>query len=106
MKQKKFKIKKGDEVMMICGKDKGKRGKVLRVISKKGKIVVEGLNLAKKHRRPTRQGEKGEVILLPQAVDISNVALYCSHCGRAVKVGYRFSGDEKIRVCKKCQEPI
>jgi len=103
---KKIKIKKGDEVIMICGKDKGKRAKVLKLILKKGKVVIEGLNLAKKHRRPTRQGEKGEVILLPQAVDVSNIALYCPRCGKAVKVGYRFSGDKKLRVCKKCQEPL
>jgi len=100
------KIKKGDEVIMLSGKDRGRRGKILKVLVKSGRVVVEGLNLVKKHRRPKKQGEKGEVVLLPRAVDISNVALRCPHCDRPVKIGYRLSGDKKLRVCRKCQEPL
>lgn len=100
------KIKKGDEVVMISGRDKGKKGKILKIISKSNRVVVDGLNLIKKHKKPTRQGEKGEVVQLPRMVDISNIALYCSHCGRSVKVGYRQSGDKKIRICRKCHEAI
>ena len=101
-----YKIKKGDLVVMLAGKDRGKKGKVLKVIPKEGKIIVEGLNLVKKHQRPKRMGEKGEIVLVPRAVDISNVALFCSTCGRKTRAGYQFSGEEKIRICKKCRQPI
>jgi large subunit ribosomal protein L24 len=101
-----LKIKKGDEVIMLSGKDRGRRGKILKVLVKSGRVIVEGLNLVKKHRRPKKQGEKGEVVLLPRAVDISNIALRCPHCDRPVKIGYRLSGDKKLRVCRKCQEPL
>jgi len=101
-----LKIKKGDEVVMLSGKDRGRRGKILKVLVKSGRVVVEGLNLVKKHRRPKKQGEKGEIVLLPRAVDISNVALRCPRCDRPVKIGYRLSGDKKLRVCRKCQEPL
>lgn len=106
MKQEQIKFKKGDEVIMICGRDRGKKGKILRVIAKSGRVVVESLNLVKKHRRPKKQGEKGEMILLPRAVDVSNVALRCPRCDRPVKIGFRLAGDKKLRVCRKCQEPI
>jgi len=91
---------------MLSGKDRGRRGKILKVLVKSGRVIVEGLNLVKKHRRPKKQGEKGEVVLLPRAVDISNIALRCPHCDRPVKIGYRLSGDKKLRVCRKCQEPL
>jgi len=100
------KIKKGDEVVMLSGKDRGRRGKILKVLVKSGRVIVEGLNLVKKHRRPKKQGEKGEIVLLPRAVDISNIALRCPRCDRPVKIGYRLSGDKKLRVCRKCQEPL
>jgi large subunit ribosomal protein L24 len=106
MTKEQIKFKKGDEVIMICGRDRGKKGRILKVIAKNGRVVVEGLNLVKKHRRPKKQGEKGEMILLPRAVDVSNVALRCSRCDRPVKIGFRLAGDKKIRVCRKCQEPI
>lgn len=101
-----YKIKKGDLVIMLTGKDRGKKGKILKVIPKEGKVIVEGLNLVKKHQRPKRMGEKGEIVLVPRAVDISNVALFCNTCGRGTRVGYQFSGEEKIRICKKCHQPV
>ncbi len=106
MKKEQIKFKKGDEVIMICGRDRGKKGKILKVAAKSNKVVVEGLNLVKKHRRPKKQGEKGEIVLLPRAVDISNVALRCPRCDRPVRIGYRLAGDKKLRICRKCQEPI
>lgn len=106
MTQLKVKIKKGDEVIMLAGKDRGKKGKVLKVIRKNGRVVVDGLNLVKKNRKPKRQGEKGEIISMPRAVDISNVALFCAGCNKGVRVGYRLSGDQKVRICRKCQENI
>lgn len=101
-----LKIKKGDMVAMIVGKDKGKKGKVIKLVTKKRRVIVDGLNLVKKHKKPTKQGEKGEMVSLPRAVDISNVALFCSRCAKPVKIGYEISGDKKIRICKKCHEAI
>ncbi|MCX8016022.1 MAG: 50S ribosomal protein L24 [Patescibacteria group bacterium] len=104
--EKKLKFKKGDEVIMLIGKDRGKKGKIIKVLPHANKVVVEGLNLIKKHLRPKRQGEKGEIVSLPRPVNASNVALWCSSCGKGVRVGYRFEGDKKIRICKKCQQLI
>jgi large subunit ribosomal protein L24 len=100
------KMKKGDMVAMIVGKDKGKKGKVIRLLTKKHRVIVDGLNLVKKHKKPTKQGEKGEMVFLPRAVDISNVALFCNRCAKPVKISYEFSGDKKIRICRKCHEAI
>lgn len=111
-----MKIKKDDKVVMLAGKDKGKKGKVFQVFSKAGKVVVEGLNLQLKNTRPRRQGEKGQQIQFPAAVDISNVQLVCSKCGQPTRVSYSLrqdSGDSKIqlkqkkfRQCKKCKQII
>jgi len=106
MEQKKIKIKKGDEVIMLNGKDKGKKGKVLKIVRKSNRVVVDGLNLVKKNLKPKKQGEKGEVITMPRAVDISNVAIFCPRCNKGVRVGFRLSGEQKMRICRKCQETI
>ena len=106
MEQKKIKIKKGDEVIMLNGKDKGKKGKVLKIIRKSNRVIVEGLNLVKKNLKPKKQGEKGEIISMPRSVNISNVAIFCSRCNKGVRVGFRLSGDQKMRICRKCQETI
>lgn len=97
-----MKIRKGDTVKIITGKDKGKTGKILKVLLKKDKILIEGLNLYKKHVRSKRQGEKGEVVLVPRPIDVSNVMLVCPNCNQAVKIGYRFDAERKLRICKKC----
>ena len=80
-----MKIKKGDQVQIIAGKDRGKRGKILNVIAPRGKVVVEGLNIVKKHRRPRKEGEKGQRVEIPAPLDISNVMLICSHCGKLTR---------------------
>jgi len=95
-------IRKGDTIKIITGKDRTKTGKVLKVLLKKNKVLLEGLNLYKKNVKPKREGEKGETVLVPRPVDISNILLICSACGQAVKIGYRFDGKTKIRICKKC----
>ncbi len=97
-----MKIHKGDTIKIISGKDKGKTGKVLKVLIKKNKVLVDGLNLYKKHVRPKNQGEKGEVVSVPRPMDVSNVMIFCSSCGKAVKVGYRLDAGKKTRMCKKC----
>jgi len=101
-----MRIKKGDQIQIIAGKDKGKSGKVLRVISEKFGIVVEGLNLAKKHMKPKKGGEKGQRIEIPMSLNISNVMLVCPKCGKLTRVGFKISKEEKSRICKKCNSEI
>jgi large subunit ribosomal protein L24 len=99
-----MKIKKGDTVLVISGKDRARTGKVLDVFIKEGKIVVEGINLRKKHVKPKKSGEKGQIVQLPSPMDVSNVKLICSKCGKAARIGYKKEGDKKYRICKKCNQ--
>jgi len=96
-------IKKGDQVKILTGKDKGKEGRVLKVFPKDFKVLVEGLNVFKKRVRPKRQGEKGQMIDLPRPLLRDNVMLVCKSCKKPTRVGHRVDGDRKTRVCKKCQ---
>lgn len=98
-----MKIKKGDTVKIISGKNQGKTGKVLRVDSKIGKITVEGINVYKKHVRPKRQGEKGEVVSVTRPLPLSNAMVVCPSCGKPIRVGFKAEGDiKKMRYCRKC----
>lgn len=97
-----MKIKKGDTVLIITGKDKGKKAEVSEVFSKKGKITVEGVNIVKKHRRKRQEREKGQIIEIPKPIDVSNVKMVCPKCGQAARVGYKITEKEKYRICKKC----
>lgn len=102
-----MKIKKGDIVKIISGKDRGKQGKVLSAFPKTQKIVVEGVALRKKHQRPRRQGQKGEVVTLPSPIHVSNAMLFCRNCGRGVRAGYQIlEGGRNVRICKKCKNEI
>jgi len=101
-----MKIKKNDQILIIAGKDKGKKGKVLEVLPTLEKIVVENANLAKKHHKPRKQGEKGQVIEVPRPMHISNVKLICPKCGQATRVGYKLTEKDKFRICKKCGQEI
>lgn len=98
-----MKIKKGDTVLIIKGKDREKTGKVLKALPKENRVIVEGLNLAKKHLRPRRMGEKGQIIEIPKPIPVSNVKLVCPKCRKATKVAYTFMESRKLRKCKKCQ---
>jgi len=100
------KIKKGDKVVVLAGKDRGKTGTVTRVLTKKGKVVVAGVNIYKKHLKPSRKTPQGGIIDFNAPMDISNVALICPNCGKKTRVGYRFQNQKKIRICKKCQKPV
>lgn len=98
-----MKIRKGDNIIMISGKDKGKRGKVIKVLPKEQLIVIENVNLKKKHQKPKTGGKKGEKIETPRPVSVSSVMLICKNCGKSVRVGYKILTDnKKIRICKKC----
>ena len=101
-----MKIKKRDTVLIISGKDKGKKGKILEVLSKEEKILVEGVNLMKKHQKPKKTGEKGQIIQLPKPIDVSNVKLICLKCGKPTRIGYRIVEKKKYRTCKKCGQEI
>jgi len=102
-----MKIKKGDTVLVISGKWKGKTGKVLKSLPKKMKVVVEGVNIVKKHQRPRREGEKGQIVEIPKPISISKVKLICPSCKKATRVGYLIKENkEKVRICKKCKKEI
>ena len=97
-----MKIKKGDRVRVLTGKDRGKEGEVSRAIPSQGKVIVDGVNVAKKHQKATRATMQGGIIDKDMPIPAANVALLCTACG-PTRVGYRFDPDgTKIRVCKKC----
>lgn len=95
-------IKKGDQVKILSGKDKGKTGSVLKVVRDTDRVVVEGINTFKKRMRPKKGGEKGQIVILPRAVHASNVSLVCKNCKKPARTGMRMNGDTKERYCKKC----
>lgn len=100
-------VKKGDLVVIIKGKDIGKKGKVLSVDQEKGRVIVERINLVKRHTRPTRQVRQGGIIEKEAPVVAAKVMLFCSKCGRPVRSGHRFLPDgKKVRVCRRCGEEI
>lgn len=102
-----MRIKKNDKVKIIAGKDSGKSGKVLNIIKTRGKIVVEGINIMKKHTRPKKEGEKGQRVEIAAPIDISNAMLICPACGKETRVGYQIAEDgKKSRICKKCKKTI
>jgi len=102
-----MKIHKGDTVLITSGKDRGRKGKVLETFPKERKIFVEGINLMKKHQRPRKAGEKGQIIQLPKPIDVSNAKLICPKCGKPTRVGYKLTEDKKkYRICKKCGQEI
>jgi large subunit ribosomal protein L24 len=100
------KLKKGDRVKVIAGKDVGKDGVIMRVIPEKNRVIVEGVNVAKKHQRPTRATMQAGIIDKDMPIHVSNVALICGTCG-ATRLGYRFDDSgKKIRVCRKCKGDV
>jgi len=101
------KIRKGDIVQAIKGKDKGKKGKVIQVLTERGRALVEGINLAKKHKRQTRQDQKGGIVSIEMPIALSNIMLVCKHCDRPSRFGFSILKDgTKSRVCKACKEVI
>ena len=95
-------IKKDDNVIVISGDDKGKKGKVLEVSPSERKVIVEGVNKVKKHTKPRRQGEAGGIIEVDGAIYADKVLLFCDKCGKGVRTKVQMDGDKKIRVCAKC----
>lgn len=101
-----MKIKKGDQVLIISGKDKGKKGKVIESLPKKGKIVVEEINLVKKSAKPKKSGEKGQLVKIAMPFSVSKAKIICAKCGKATRVGYKIAEKKKYRICKKCKQEI
>lgn len=100
-----MKIRKGDKVKVLLGKDRGKEGKVEYVLSKKEKVFVSGVNLYKRHVKKSGSSAGG-IIDIPKSLNISNVVLICPNCNKTTRVGYRVLGKEKVRICKKCKKEI
>lgn len=101
-----LKIKKGDKIEMIAGKDRGKRGEVLAVSSRDNTVTVKKLNMVTRHLKPKRAGQKGERITVEAPVDISNVALVCPHTDKPTRVGFKVKEGSKVRVSKKSGKEI
>ncbi len=106
-----MKIRKEDTVLVIAGKNKGKKGKILMVFADEAKVLVEGVNLVKRHVKPKKSGEKGQVVTRPASLPVSNIKLVCPKCGKAARIGLKAKvKDEKqkskTRICKKCKQEI
>jgi len=101
----KFKLKKEDTVEIIAGKDKGKRGKILKILRDKDRLVVEGANIVKKTKKRRSQQDRGGIIEIEAALHSSNVMIVCKKCG-PTRIGHKIDGENKIRVCRKCGEAL
>jgi large subunit ribosomal protein L24 len=100
-------VRRGDTVSVIAGRERGKRGKVLRVLPGAGRVLVEKLNMVKKHQRPTQKLRQGGIIERENPLALSNVLVVCSRCDKASRSGIKVLGDgRKVRVCKRCGESI
>lgn len=100
-------IKKGDTILVISGKDAGRKGKVLKVIPKDNRVVVEGINKAKKHQRPSRAIPQGGILQIEAPLNVSNVMLLCTKCNKPTRIAKRFlENGTKVRICKNCGEVL
>jgi len=95
-------VRKGDQVVVISGKDKGKRGRVLRLLTSKGRVVIERINLVKRHTKPTQKNPRGGILEKEAGINLSNVALWCGKCSTGRRSRHAINGDVKQRVCTKC----
>ncbi len=107
-----MKVRKGDQVLVISGKDRGKRGRVREVVldrhdPNRHRVIVEGVNLIKRHRRPRSRMEQGGIIQMEAPIHLSNVMVICPHCREPVRIGYDFLPEgEKVRICRACGEAL
>ena len=102
-----MKIRKNDTVLVIAGKDKGKKGKVRKVMPRDGQLLVDGVNMIKKHMRPTGQARQAGIIERESPLDVSNVKYLCDKCHKGSRLGYRTLDDgKKVRYCKSCEEVV
>ncbi len=101
-----MKIKKNDTILVISGKYRGKKAKVISVFPKTNKITAQGINLMKKHVKPKKEGEKGQTIEVAVPFNASNAKIICPKCGKPTRITYKIKGKEKYRICKKCGQEI
>lgn len=102
-----MKIRKNDTVLVIAGKDRGKKGRVRRALPQKQKVIVEGVNMIKRHSRARRAARQAGIIELEAPLHVSNVMLLCNKCNKPVRIGFRFLADgRKARICRSCYEVI
>ena len=101
-----MRIKKGDNVQVLSGNDKGKTGEVLEVMPKENKVIVKGINVRKKHVKARKQGEESGILSIECAIHSSKANVVCPKCGKATRVQYKIEKDEKVRVCQKCGASI
>ncbi|RJQ53568.1 MAG: 50S ribosomal protein L24 [Actinobacteria bacterium] len=106
MQKTKMKIRKGDTVQVISGKETGKKGKVLRTLPEKQRVVVERLNMMKRHTKPTQKNPQGGIIEREASIPVSNVMLICPGCGQPSRLGSRREDGGVVRVCKKCNQDV
>ena len=107
MAKAKLKIKKGDEVVILTGKDKGSKGEVLKVLPEERRLIVQGVNVVKKHRKPTQLNPQGGIENIEKSIDVSNVALVDPKEGKATRVGFKVLKDgKKVRVAKRSGETV
>lgn len=95
-------FKKGDQVRILSGKDRGKTGSVSSVLKDRDRVIVADLNLFKKRSKPKKQGQKGETLMIARSIPAANVMYVCKNCGKPTRLGARVEGDKKVRYCKKC----
>jgi large subunit ribosomal protein L24 len=96
-------IRKNDEVQVISGKDRGKRGRVVNVLPDKNRVMVEGVARATKHSHPTKRVPQGGIIQQEMFIDLSNVQIVCKACGKATRIGHRLEHGVKARICRRCE---
>lgn len=101
-----MKLRKGDEVLITAGKDRGKRGKIEKIIPKEGKVLLPTLNVYKRHVKKRDEKNPGGIIEFSRPLQVANVALVCTKCGKPTRVGFQGEGREKVRVCKKCDSVL
>jgi large subunit ribosomal protein L24 len=99
-------IRRDDEIQVIHGKDRGTRGRVVRVLPRERRIMVEGVARAKKHTRPSKQRQQGGIVDIEQFIDISNVQVVCKSCGQPTRVGHRIEDGKRVRICRKCEADL
>ena len=99
-------VKKGDRVYVLTGEERGKSGKILRVMPKKNRVIIDGINMMKKHTRPTPTNTQGGIIESPAPMDASKVMLVCPHCDKPSRVQRQRDPNGVVRICKRCDRPI
>ncbi|MFH1608902.1 MAG: 50S ribosomal protein L24 [Patescibacteria group bacterium] len=101
-----MKLKKGDNVIIMTGKDKGKKGKIVRVLVEKNRVIVEGANMMKKSQRPRKSGEKGQILNIAMPINASNVMILDPKTNKGSRIGKKIIGDKKVRISKKSSQEI